>query len=110
MKQSVDIWTLWVWLLFGDVLQLALLLVLLGELCQASQGRVYLLDGQEALGSRRKGFTLLEEHPHRLRHVALEEQDRRDKYLLHFTLFSLASLSRENDFGLRQIKSSQVIG
>lgn len=53
-------------LLFGDVLQLGLLLVLLGQLGEASQGGVHLLDGQEALGGRGKGFTLLEEHPNRL--------------------------------------------
>lgn len=39
-------------LLFGNRLQLGLLLVLLGQLGEAGQGGVHLLDGQEALGSR----------------------------------------------------------
>lgn len=64
----------WAGLLFGDGLQLVLLLVLLRQLSEAGQGRVHFLDGQEALGGWRERFAILEEHPHRLRHVALEKK------------------------------------
>lgn len=49
--------------LLGDELQLRLLLVFLGQLSQAGQGGVHFLDGQEAFGGRREGFTGFEEHP-----------------------------------------------
>lgn len=53
-------------LLFGDGFQLVLLLVLLRQLGEAGQRLVHFLKGEEALGCRRKGFTLLKEHPDRL--------------------------------------------
>lgn len=59
--------------LFGDELQLGLLLVLLGQLSQAGEGGVHLLDGQKAFGGRGERFTALEEHPDGLRHVTLEK-------------------------------------
>lgn len=58
-------------LLFGDKLQLGLLLVLLGQLGEAGEGGVHLLQGQEALGRGWKRFTFLKEDPYRLRHIAL---------------------------------------
>lgn len=48
---------------FGDGLQLGLLLVLLGQLSQAAQGGVHLLDGQKAFGGRGEGLAALKEHP-----------------------------------------------
>lgn len=60
-------------LLFGDGLQFSLLVVLLGQLGQAHQGGIHLLDGQEAFRSSGERFTVLKEHPHRLRHVALKK-------------------------------------
>ncbi|KAF3840596.1 hypothetical protein F7725_006458 [Dissostichus mawsoni] len=54
---------------------LNLLLVLLGQQRQAGQRGVHFLYGEEAFGRRRKRFTLLEEHPHRLRHIALKKND-----------------------------------
>lgn len=60
-------------LLFGDGLQFSLLVVLLGQLGQAHQGGIHLLDGQEAFRSSGERFTVLKEHPHCLRHVALRK-------------------------------------
>lgn len=62
-------------LLFGDGLQFSLLVILLGQLGQAHQGGIHLLDGQEAFRSSGEQFTVLKEHPHRLRHVALKSQE-----------------------------------
>lgn len=60
-------------LLFGDGLQFGLLVVLLGQLGEAHQAGIHLLDGQEAFCSSGERFTVLEEHPHRLRHVPLKK-------------------------------------
>lgn len=49
--------------LLGDGLQLGLLLVFLGQLSQAAQGGVHLLDGQKAFGGWGEGLTALKEHP-----------------------------------------------
>lgn len=77
-------WTCRVWkwavtaLLFGNRLQLVLLLILLRQLSEAGQGRVYFLNREEALGSRRERFTVVKEHPHRLRHVALPNKNKNE--------------------------------
>lgn len=63
-------------LLFGNGLQFSLLLVLLGQLSEAGQRSVHLLDGQEAFGGSWERFALLKEHPHRLGHVSLKEPRR----------------------------------
>lgn len=62
-------------LLSGYNLQLSLLVILLGQLGKAGQGCIYFLDGQQALGGRRKCFALFEEHPHRLRYIPLKKKD-----------------------------------
>lgn len=67
-------------LLLGNGLQFSLLLVLLGQLSEAGQRGVHLLDGQEALGGSWERFALLKEHPHRLRHVSLKEPGWRHEY------------------------------
>lgn len=46
----------------GDGLQLGLLLVFLGQLSQAGEGGVHLLDGQKAFGGRGEGRAVLKEH------------------------------------------------
>lgn len=77
--------------LLGDGLQLGLLLVLLGQLSQAGQGGVHLLDAQEAFGGRGEGCAALKEHPDGLRHVALQKPGEEKR--------SFAPLPNEEDDG-----------
>lgn len=54
-----------------DLLQNALLVILLGELGQLDEEFIHLLDGQEALGCWRTGPALLKEDPDGLRNISL---------------------------------------